>query len=172
MFNASNLLTGARQFVALHSDRLGLSLLQLREQLLEAIAQRVATAVADAVQAVTKGALGYGYAHCRSLNAMGPEGCERHWGNALDQLARPPLQRFSQQEDDEDEGWLDDDLGPALEPQATPKPQASRLRLQTLAIAALCTLLSWLGAGMLAKSIHELRGLDHVLGMGLTWLAA
>ena len=169
MFDTRNLLIGARRFVALHAERLGVSLVQLREQLREAIAQRIATAVAEAVQSVTKRMLGDGIPQ-QPNRAI--HGSQRLWEDPMEPRSRQGLQANPQQRNGyEDDDWPGDG-DPLIGSQPSSAPRLPRTLLASLAIAAFCSLLSWMGLDVLAKSVKELSALTNVLGAGAGILVA
>ena len=174
MIDTPNLLTNARRFVALHAERLGVSLVQLREQLREAIAQRVATAVAEAVQSVTKRVLGDGPTDRLPLQpAWAGNGHQRLWEDPRDAHSRQGRQGLSHQFDEhEEDGWLEDVSPPESGSQTLGKQRLPRTLFATLALAAFCGMLSWLGFDGLAKSVKELSALTNVLGAGTGLLIA
>ncbi|MBX9680368.1 MAG: hypothetical protein K2X38_16540 [Gemmataceae bacterium] len=168
MIDTPNLLTNARRFVALHAERLGVSLVHLREQLREAIAQRVATAVAEAVHSVANRVLGDGISQ-QPNRAI--HGSQRLWEDPMEPRSRQGLQANPQQHSGyEDDDWLED-VDPLSRPQL-PSSRGPRTLLASLAIAAFCSLLSWMGLDVLAKSVKELSALTNVLDAGAGILVA
>ena len=174
MIDTTNLLTNARRFVALHAERLGVSLVQLREQLREAIAQRVARAVAEAVHSVANRVLGDGRSDLLPQQpAWAGNGRQRLWEDPMDPRSRQGLQGQSLQHDEyEEDDWLDDAPSQSGGSQPLGKQRLPRTLLATLALAAFCGMLSWMGLDALAKSIKELSALTNVLGAGTGLLVA
>ncbi|MFO0867047.1 MAG: hypothetical protein U0744_20800 [Gemmataceae bacterium] len=166
MLDTRNLLTNARRFVSLHAERLGLSLLQLREQLRDAIAHRVATAVAEAVQSVAQRVLGQ--RSDASLVQTWSQKPSPFWNDPTD-LINGKTHRGPMRHHDANDDWREDD--PTFtEPTSPAKRVGSRELLTAVAIAAFCSMLSWLGVEPLAKSVRELAGLSQVLSSSAGFL--
>jgi len=174
MIDSRSLIKSARIFLGQHAERLGVSLVQLREQLREAIAQRVATAVAEAVQSVTKRVLGEaaGDPLPRQPNATSNRS-RQLWQDPMEPRARNGLQAEPALRDafDEDD-WFEEPASSGSGSHSPPSHRVPRTLLATLAVAAFCSLLSWLGLDVLAKSVKELSALTNILGSGANFLAA
>jgi hypothetical protein len=168
MLDNRSFLTSARHFISLHAERLGLSLVQLREQLRDAIAHRVATAVAEAVQTVAHRVLGQETDASPPMPGWSPKP-NPLWDGRTNAMNSQTHQGSMRSPDTYEDDWPED-YTTFTEPQPPNKRVGSRALWTAVAIAAFCCMLSWLGLEPLAKSVRELAGLTQVLSAGTGFL--